>query len=285
MKHALVLGGGGPAAAAFEIGIVAGLADGGIGVREAELFIGTSAGARVAVMLAGATSLAELYRRQVAPATVSPHGGADITQWRQRVIAAKQAGGSASEILMRMGELARSVPSDGETARQRRAEIAAQLGASDWPARRVLAVAVEVESGTRRAFERTSAVALVDAVAASGALPGVYASVEIEARHYMDGGMYSTDNADLAADCDRVLVIALRAGEPRLPLVGIEDTMGGLAHVELIQPDQASQATLAAFGGNVLDPRVAPAMARAARTQGQRIARRIAVFWRAEHAA
>jgi NTE family protein len=133
---------------------------------------------------------------------------------------------------------------------------------------------------------RSSAAApLADAIAASGALPGVWAPIEIGGRHYMDGGMYSTDNADLAANFDRVLVIALRAGNPRLPLVGIEDTTRALAHAFVIQPDDASQAALASVGGNVLDPDVGPPMARAARAQGQLLASRIAKFWRHARAA
>ena len=119
----------------------------------------------------------------------------------------------------------------------------------------------------------------MDAVAASGTLPGVWPAIEIGGKHYIDCGMYSTDNADLAAGYERVLVIALRAGNRRLPLVGIEDTTRALSRVEIIQPNDAAQAALAAVGGNVLDPAVRPAMAKAARTQGAMLASRIGEFW------
>ncbi len=281
MKSALVLGAGGPAAAAFEIGMVAGLADGGVDVRAADLFVGTSAGARVAVQLAGNAELGELYRRQLAP-RVSAHGNG-ATAWRDKIVAAKQAGGTPREVMRRVGALALGPSSNSIDAR--RADLAAQLSDREWPAKCVLVVAVEAESGERRAFERTSAVALTDAIAASGSLPGLWPAIEIAGKHYMDGGMYSTDNADLAAGCDHVLVIALRAGNPRLPLVGLEDTTRDLGHVKIIQPDDACQAALTAVGGNVLDPAVGPTMAKTAREQGRQLARRIAMFWRGERAA
>ncbi len=272
--NALILGAGGPAAAAFEIGVVAGLADGGVDVRDADVFVGTSAGARVAVQLASSIDVNELFRRKLAPCS-RPTPPVDMKTWGEQIAEAKARGGSANEILKRMGELALSVHDD----HGRRAELAAQISERDWPAKRVMLVSVECETGERRAFERTGAARLEDALAASGALPGVWPPIEIGGKHYMDGGMYSTDNADLATNFDCVLVVALRAGNPRLPLVGIEDTTRALAHAFVIQPDDASQAALASVGGNVLDPDVGPPMARAARAQAQLLASTVAKFW------
>jgi NTE family protein len=42
-------------------------------------------------------------------------------------------------------------------------------------------------------------VSLVDAVLASGALPGIFALTEVDGRRYADGGVHSLYNADLAA--------------------------------------------------------------------------------------
>ncbi|HEY1551040.1 MAG TPA: patatin-like phospholipase family protein [Kofleriaceae bacterium] len=284
MKNALILGAGGPAAAAFEIGIVAGLFDGGVDVRDADLFVGTSAGARVAVKLAGAADINELFRRKLAPCS-SQKPSFDMKTWGKQITEAKANGGSAIDILKRMGELALSIHDDDPRASARRADLAAQISEREWPAKRVMLVSVECETGERRAFERTSAAPLADAIAASGSLPGVWPPIAIGGSHYMDGGMYSTDNADLAVGFDRVLVVALRAGTPRLPLVGIEDTTHAIKRAFVIQPDDAAQAALAAVGGNVLDPEVGPPMARAARAQGQLLASRIATFWQHAHAA
>lgn len=69
IRRALVLGAGGHAANAWEIGVIAGLADAGIDVRNADLFVGTSAGAQVAVQItSGGLSLDELYRDRWTPA-------------------------------------------------------------------------------------------------------------------------------------------------------------------------------------------------------------------------
>jgi NTE family protein len=50
---------------------------------------------------------------------------------------------------------------------------------------------------------------LVDAVAASCAIPGFYHPVEISGRRYVDGGMYSTSNLDILRDAHMDLVICL----------------------------------------------------------------------------
>jgi NTE family protein len=67
IKRALVLGGGGFAASAWEIGLITGMAEAGIDVRDAGLLVGTSAGARVALHLASGVALEELFQRQIGP--------------------------------------------------------------------------------------------------------------------------------------------------------------------------------------------------------------------------
>jgi NTE family protein len=79
-------------------------------------------------------------------------------------------------------------------------------------------------------------------------------------------------NADLAQGYERVLVIA--------PLVdsGLGEQLAALnGRSQLIQPDQAS---LAAFGADLLDPGVRAPAAHAGRGQGVREAPRIAALWR-----
>ena len=58
------------------------------------------------------------------------------------------------------------------TEAQRRAVIAARLPVHDWPSRRLAVVAVDAHSGESRVFDHESDVDLVDAVAASCAVPG-----------------------------------------------------------------------------------------------------------------
>ena len=56
MTRALVLGGGGSAGNAWEIGVIAGLLDAGVDVTDADLVVGTSAGSTVAVQVMSAPS-------------------------------------------------------------------------------------------------------------------------------------------------------------------------------------------------------------------------------------
>lgn len=72
-RRALVLGGGGSAGNAWLIGVVAGLAAAGLDVTNADLIVGTSAGATAAAMITSA-SPAALYEATVSTAlpTSSP---------------------------------------------------------------------------------------------------------------------------------------------------------------------------------------------------------------------
>src|SRR5271169_3097559 len=65
---ALVLGGGGAAGNAWEIGILAGLAEGGLDMTEvADLVIGTSSGATAAAQVRSGTPLAALFTSVLSP--------------------------------------------------------------------------------------------------------------------------------------------------------------------------------------------------------------------------
>src|SRR3974377_21735 len=92
----------------------------------------------------------------------------------------------------------------------------------------------------------------------------------------MDGGMYSIDNADLAEGCEHVLILTLPARVPPLCIATLDAAVNALrrsgARVDVVHPDEASQAAFASVGGNLLDPSVREAAARAGREQGQRVA-------------
>jgi NTE family protein len=268
------MGGRSHAAAAWELGVITGMADAGVDVRDADLIVGTSAGARVGVLTAGSLTLEDLFQRQVDPhlQTRESAPSLDFTRWRADFMRAKEGPGDAIAVLKRFGALALQTPLDLQEAR--RNMIAGALPSHTWPERRLLIVAVDVETGARRAFDRTSGVDLVDAVAASGAVPGIWPAVTLSGRRYMDGGMYSIDNADLAVGCDRVLILTLTARVPPLCVeslnAAVDKLRRGGAHVDVIHPDEASQAAFASVGGNLLDPSVREPAARAGREQGRR---------------
>ena len=273
-QRALVLGAGGHAATAWELGVVTGMADAGVDVRGADLIVGTSAGSRVGAQLRSDAALEELFQRQVDPLlqTKEPAPAVDFVRWRADFLRAKEGSSDAVAVLKRFGKLALAMPPDLLEAR--RNLIAAALPSHEWPAGRLLIVAVDVESGERRAFDHASGAELVDAVAASCAVPGIWPAIPVLGRRYMDGGVYSIDNADLAAGCDHVLILTLPARVPPLAVASLEDAAGMLrrsgSRVEVVHPDEASQAAFASVGGNLLDPSVREAAARAGREQGRR---------------
>jgi NTE family protein len=273
-QGALVLGAGGHAATAWELGVITGMADAGVDVRDADVIVGTSAGSRVGVQIRSDLALEELFRRQVDPhlQTKEPAPPLDFTRWRADFVRVKEGPGDAVAVLKRFGKLALQTPADLQEAR--RNMIAAALPSHTWPERRLLIVAVDVESGERRVFDRSSGVDLIDAVAASGAVPGIWPAVALRGRRYMDGGVYSIDNADLAVGCDHVLVVTLPARVPPLCVASLDAAVDTLrrsgVRVHVVHPDEASQAAFASVGGNLFDPSVCEAAARAGREQGQR---------------
>jgi NTE family protein len=275
-RHALVLGAGGHAAIAWELGVLAGMADAGVDICDADVIVGTSAGSLVGVQVTSYLTLEELFQRQTDPhlQTKESPPPVDFTRWRADVMRVKEGPGDAIAVLKRFGALALQMPADAQG--ERRNMIAARLPSHTWPERRLLIVAVDVESGERRAFDRSSGVDLVDAVTASGAVPGIWPAVALGGRRYMDGGVYSIDNADLAVGCDRVLILTLPARVPPLCVASLDAAVDTLrrsgAGVDVVHPDEASQAAFASVGGNLLDPSVREAAARAGREQGQRVA-------------
>jgi NTE family protein len=276
-ERALVLGGGGVTGVAWELGLLAGLAELGVDLTDADLVVGTSAGSVVGADLTSGRSLAELYEAQLAP----PAG--EITaRLGLRVIAKLSWAmfGSRDPVRARarIGKMALASKTVSET--ERRKVIAARLPVHDWPACRLLIAAVDADSGEFTAFDAASGVGLVDAVGASCAVPGVWPPVTIGGRRYVDGGMRSAANADLAVGYARVVVVApLIRGFGHIPSVARQVAgLDGDVQAAVIAPDEAARK---AIGRNVLDPaRRAPA-ARAGHAQAAKEAERVAAVWTA----
>jgi NTE family protein len=255
-----------------------GLYDAGVDLTQADLFVGTSAGSVVSAKVASGMRLERLFEEQVDARlqVPEPKPQFDFERLRREITKAKEGEGDAREVLKRVGTLALSAETVSE--RERRRAIAARLSDASWPSRGELRiVAVDVHSGTRTVFDARSDVDLVDAVAASCAVPGVWPPVTIGANRYMDGGAYSSDNADLAVRHDRVLVLALRPRGPRLGVVSLEEGLEALrangSEVTVVHPDEATEQVIDSVGGNLLDSSVRGAAARAGRDQGRGLGR------------
>jgi NTE family protein len=290
-RTALVLGGGGSAGNAWLIGVIAGLFEAGLDVTQADLVIGTSAGATAAVQLAHAIPddlLAEILAapQQGTRPTASrprPDAAGPVVNHLERTGGIIAAAENAADMRRRMGaaSLELDAASDDPGHTRWRAIVAARLPGVRWPERRLLITAVDANTGDGVAFDRDSGVDLVDAVAASTSSGVPYG---IGDRRYIDGGYRRNENADLAAGYERVLVLSPFGGRTRHPLewgmqlaAQVEELRAGGSRVETILPDADS---LTAFGDNMMDlSRRAPA-ARAGRDQGKALGEPLAEFWR-----
>ena len=269
--QALVLGGGGVAGIAWMTGLLAGLAEAGQDVTGADLLVGTSAGAAVAAQVGSGLSLGSLFARQVDPALQAREISVEVnmTEVAAEVTALLAGATSAQDIQRRVGAYALAASTVSEA--DRLAAVGSRLPSPQWPARRLLLVAVDAETGETRVFDRQSGVDLVDAVAASCAVPGIWPPVRIGGHRYMDGGIRSSDNADLASGHAGIVVLSPLGPDSPFPTpLPLRTVVARLrsegSAVTVIAPDEAS---VAAIGTNPLNPATRIPAAEAGRAQGR----------------
>ncbi|TQF74582.1 patatin-like phospholipase family protein [Rhodococcus spelaei] len=278
---ALVLAGGGVAGIAWETGFLLGVEDESPGVARALLaadaLIGTSAGATVAAQVSSGLTLADLFEIQTAGVSHEIPAEADFQSIGEMFAAALADDSGPARQLQLIGEAARRAPTV-EPAR-RRAVIEARLPSAEWPARRLLITVTDTDTGELVVLDRDSGVGLVDAVAASCAVPGVWPVVTIGGRRCMDGGVGSSTNAQLAAGSDAAVVL-VPVAEPGPYLLGgsLDDdlTRGRVATANLAVYADAD--SVAAMGPNPLAPESRRPSAIAGRSQGRRQAAQVAEF-------
>jgi NTE family protein len=281
-NDSLVLAGGGVAGIAWETGVLAGLQDANPELA-ADIFaptttlLGTSAGATVAAQVAAGIPLEDLFNAQVAESTAELTVELDLEKFGGMMAETMSGGASPEETRRRIGAIALAAVTP--SVADRRHVIEARLHGIDWTDRPLRITAVDAESGELAIFDRTSGVSLVDAVAASSAVPGIWPTVEIGGRRYMDGGMRSGTNADLVAGSERVLILIPGPESspfgPALPQAELDALVSARVHV--IYADAGS---LSAIGPNPLDPASRGPAARAGRELGRRVAADVARFWR-----
>jgi len=294
---ALVLGGGGAAGQAWQVGVTAGLAEAGLDLTQAaDVVIGTSSGATTAAWVRSGISPADLLGSVLSePARPAGPGGQrppSATPLFDRLRAVGAAAGSAADLQRAMGTL--GLDSDASfppgTAEQRRAMVAARLPRHEWPDRPMVVVALDAHTGDLVAFDRTSGVGLVDAVTAATALPGGSPTIGINGKRYINGGVRSADNADLASGYSNVVVLSPFSGRTgplpegqfegvrRFPGADLPSQVDALrdqgSHVDVITPDDDSRA---AMGTNQMDLATRIPAARAGFAQGKQEASRLAL--------
>jgi NTE family protein len=278
-RRGLVLGGGGVTGIAWETGLLAGLLEAGVDLTSADLVVGTSAGSVVGAQLMNGTPLSELYARQLEPPVPVPGpvprlGGPVLLGYAWAMLRAR---GNAEELGRLLGQWSVRRTAAGRTPSlaRRYDAIRDRLPALDWPSGgRLVITAVDAETGRLRCFDGSDGVSLLDAVAASCAVPGVYPPVPIEGRPYVDGGARSAANADLARDCAGVVALT-PLGRAMGPMRSARQQLEGVPRV-LVAPDAAARA---AIGRNVLDPAARVASARAGYAQAAAVAPEVAALW------
>jgi NTE family protein len=275
---ALVLGGGGITGIAWEIGMLAGLAaEHGLDLTDADLVVGTSAGSVVGVDVRSGLGLAHFYEIQTSPVgadEVAARMGYSLTARYVLAVAFTQ---SPARARRRIGRIALSAKTESEA--ERREIFEDRMPVREWPEGLLKVTAVDVATGEFAVFDAQSGVSLIDAVGASCAVPGIWPPVTINGKRYMDGGMRSAANVDLALGYKQVVVIApLTQGVGPIPgaQAQVKQLIAQGARAVLIRPDAAA---LRSIGRNVLDPANRPAAARAGYAQAANEAEAVKEVW------
>lgn len=292
----LVLGVGGTLGEAWLSGFLAGAGEhGGIDFRQSAHLVGTSAGSIVAARLAAGlpprrpADVASPVR-EASPASASPAPAA--LDWLPRF----PPGGplSAVGVALRAARPGRALARAAFLARlppgripldELRARIGALGPRFDG---RLLVVAVDARTGHRVVFGAPGApdADVPDAVAASCAVPGLFRPVRIGGRDYVDGGLWSPANLDIAPVRPGTHVLclvptaALRAsgriaarvlGHSWQAAIAVEAAGARRrgAQVTIIGPDAGSSA---AMGANLMDASRRDQVASAGFAQGIAVA-------------
>ncbi|MEV0559871.1 patatin-like phospholipase family protein [Dactylosporangium sp. NPDC050588] len=252
-RTALVLGAGGITGVAWQLGLLIGLARQGLDLTRADLIVGTSAGAITGALVAAGHDPAAAAAMEAPLGPGDPRIRADWTRGAVAFQLLQDPSLPPAELRRRIGAIA--LEAEVGPPEPWLASFARRLPIDRFPDR-LLVTAVDTATGEPAFWTAASGVPLVPAVAASCAVPCLFPPMPVNGGRYMDGGVRSRTNADLAAGYDRVVVLA-----PRIPMLQRDTPATGT----LIEPDPASQS---AIGGNVFDPSRWPAVVEAATHQG-----------------
>jgi len=238
-----VLGAGGAVGHAFHAGVLAALEERtGFDPRDAEIIIGTSAGSIVGALLRAGVGVEDLVEGTV--------GHSVPEEMKSRFAAARRSSNERAQAMPRNRGLRLGFSSPGilaEVARRpwrvRPGAVAAallpagrvptsvitdwlELVLDRWPDRQLRVCAVSRSTGRRVVFGPEGGPPPAVAVAASCAVPGLFAPVVVDGVEYVDGGVHSPTNADLAAGLGLDVVVvsspmsAARPLRPGLDLPG-----------------------------------------------------------------
>lgn len=240
-EKALVLGGGGITGIAWESGVLAGLIDSGILVNHADKILGSSAGSYVGSILANGQNM-KTYYEQLA----NNRDNADNAQldpslfelWREAFVEGKT---DEQVIGKYLGDIINKSPST-VSLKERERSVRKRIGNVDWTPQLEI-TAINAKTGTLEYFNETSGISLMEAVMASGAVPGIWPHVDMLGASWIDGGMISSTNARLMANYKDIIILApLDQKQGLVPSVYEDvETLKTNSNVTLITPDQDSR--------------------------------------------
>lgn len=208
-KVALALSGGGHYGIAFHIGYLKGLFDKGIDLRTVDYIIGTSAGSQVSTTISSMIDWDTIWQEQIIEKVneTTPISDKEMGELFQAFDQLAKESKSTKAWVDGMGEISKNTQPN-VSLDARRDMIRNRLGSVplEWNDKLNI-VATELETSERKVFNAQSGVALIDALAASSALQGVWQPIPINGYHYYDGGSYSMENPDVVDDAVKVIVL------------------------------------------------------------------------------
>jgi NTE family protein len=272
----LVLPAGGERVVAWQVGVLAGLADSGLEPRRAKRVVGTSAGALVAARLAaGQDPRADADRLATAappPPLVSP---ATTSRAVARLLDLWAAGGSTTQRCRRVGAAALAADrGDGDAHVIRTAQL---LPDTRWP-QTLRVVTLDARNGTRVVLGPADRVPLARGVAASRAVPLLIDPVAAGHRRCIDGALGSATHADVAIGACVVILDPNGGGDPQAHIwaAALDSEVAMLrgrgVRVEIVRADAAARA---AMGPDVMSAAGAREAVAAGRAAGRAWAQRL----------
>lgn len=250
-KIGLALAGGGPEGAIYEIGVLRALDEAleGVDFTDLHVYVGVSAGAFINANLANNITTAQMCRAIVSqepgehpfvPETFLTPAVGEI--WKRARMIPKLLGGALGDYVTHfrrrtlfdsLFQLSRALPVavfDNRPIREYLEKIYRIKNRTDdfrHLGKHLVVVAADLDSGQAVRFGEPGFdhVPISQAVQASGALPGLYAPVEIDGRFYVDGVLLKTLHASVALEAGANLVICVN---PIVPVDTVRAVQAGI---------------------------------------------------------
>lgn len=284
-KQALILGGGGHYGIAFHLGLLKGLSEKGIELNKSDYIVGTSAGSQVSTTISSNTDWDTIWNEQIIQQVdektpISDDAMGELFSEFERIPKESQ---SDKAWIDAMGELSKKTPVVISNE-ERQQMIRKRLGsvALEWNDKLNI-VATELETSTRKIFNKDSGVDIIDALMASSALQGVWPPVSIGDYHYYDGGSYSMENPDVVDDVHKIIVVSTNLPIPTpYKLDELVDKMKNQGkQVFIIKPDKNVVKILQQYEFNTMNAELREEVAEAALQQGYKLASELETFIKA----